>query len=142
MQYNTMPDSMVRTRGLNHLGLSVSDLDQSVDFFVNCLGWEESGRDDSYPRSAVGDGMIRLTLWQVDKNFDVNAFHFRQNVGLHHFALELATEDELNAVAARVSNWPGVEIEFMPELLGDGPRKHMIFFEPGGIRIEFIWPGT
>ena len=137
-----MPDSMVQTRGLNHLGLSVMNLDQSVDFFVNCLGWQESGRDDSYPRSAVGDGMIRLTLWQVDKNLDVNAFQFRQNVGLHHFALELATEDELNAVATRVRDWPGVEIEFMPELLGCGPRKHMIFFEPGGIRIEFIWPGT
>ena len=136
-----MPDSMVQTRGLNHLGLSVRDLDESVDFFVNCLGWEESGRDDSYPRCAVGDGNIRLTLWQVDNNLDVNPFHFRQNVGLHHFALELASEAELNAVAERVKSWPGVEIEFMPEPVGGGPRKHMIFFEPGGIRVEFIWPG-
>ncbi len=136
-----MPDSMVQTRGLNHLGLSVRDLDESVDFFVNCLGWEESGRDDSYPRCAVGDGNIRLTLWQVDNNLDVNPFHFRQNVGLHHFALELASEAELKAVAERVKSWPGVEIEFMPEPVGGGPRKHMIFFEPGGIRVEFIWPG-
>ena len=29
----------------------------------------------------------------------------------------------------------------MPELLGSGPRKHMIFFEPGGIRLELIWSG-
>ena len=130
-----------KTRGINHLGLSVRDLNQTVAFFVDCLGWEESGRDDSYPRSAVSDGNIRLTLWEVDNMLDVNAFHFRQNVGLHHFALELETEAELNAIAERVQDFPGVSIEFMPELVGQGPRKHMIFNEPGGIRIEFIWPG-
>ena len=130
-----------KTRGINHLGLSVRNLNQTVAFFVDCLGWEESGRDDSYPRSAVSDGNIRLTLWEVDHTLDVNAFHFRQNVGLHHFALELETEAELNAIAERVQDFPGVSIEFMPELVGQGPRKHMIFNEPGGIRIEFIWPG-
>ena len=133
---------MYATRGLNHLGLSVRKLDQTVQFFVDCLGWEESGRDDSYPRSAVSDGSIRLTLWEVDNSLSVNEFHFRQNVGLHHFALEVETEDQLNQIADRVSSYPGVEIEFMPELLGEGPRKHMMFYEPGGIRIEFIWPGT
>ena len=34
-----------------------------------------------------------------------------------------------------------IEIEFMPELVGAGPRKHMMCYEPGGIRVEFIWPG-
>ena len=138
----TMNDSMFQTQGLNHLGLSVRNLDLTLAFFVECLGWEESGRDESYPRSAVGDGNIRLTLWQVDHELEVNEFHFRRNVGLHHFALEVASEAALNEVAERVRAWPGVEIEFMPEPLGDGPRKHMIFYEPGGIRIEFIWPGT
>lgn len=133
---------MYKTRGINHLGLSVKDLDQSVAFFVDCLGWEEMGRDESYPRSAVSDGTVRLTLWQVDHELEVNAFHFRQNIGLHHFALELGSEAELNAIAEQLNNYPGVSIEFMPELVGGGPRKHMIFNEPGGIRIEFIWPGT
>ena len=133
---------MHKTQGINHLGLSVKDLDQTVDFFVICLGWEESGRDESYPRSAVGDGCIRLTLWEVDHNLPVEEFHFRKNIGLHHFALELGSDEELNNVAEKVKAYPGVSIEFMPELLGSGPRKHMIFNEPGGIRIEFIWPGT
>jgi len=133
---------MHQTQGINHLGLSVKDLDQTASFFTDCLGWEESGRDDSYPRTAVGDGCVRLTLWQVDHDLAVNAFHMRQNVGLHHVALQVASEAELNQIAHKVAAWPGIETEFMPELLGDGPRKHMIFNEPGGIRIEFIWPGT
>ena len=137
-----MSESMIRTQGLNHLGLSVRDLDESVDFFVNCLGWQESGRDPSYPRSAVSDGCIRLTLWQIDHSLETNPFHFRRNVGLHHVALELSSEEALNRAASRVSGWPGVKVEFMPEPVGDGPRKHMIFCEPGGIRMEFIWPGN
>jgi hypothetical protein len=36
---------------------------------------------------------------------------------------------------------PGVEIEFEPELVGAGPRVHMMCREPGGLRIEFLWPG-
>jgi lactoylglutathione lyase len=133
--------NMTITKGLNHLGLSVYNLDQTVAFFVDCLGWQESGRDDSYPRSAVSDGTLRLTLWQIDHSLEVNSFQFRKNVGLHHFALEIGTEVELNMLAQNIQDYPGVTIEFMPELLGTGPRKHMMFNEPGGIRIEIIWPG-
>lgn len=133
---------MYKTQGINHLGLSVKNLDQTVSFFVDCLGWEESGRDESYPRSAVSDGTIRLTLWEVDHSLSVNEFHFRENIGLHHFALEVDSEQKLNEIAESVKNYPGVSIGFMPELLGAGPRKHMMFNEPGGIRIEFIWPGS
>jgi lactoylglutathione lyase len=78
----------------------------------------------------------------VDHALGVNEFHFRQNVGLHHFALEVASEAELDEISEKVSSYPGVNAEFMPELLGGGPRKHMIFNEPSGIRIEFIWPGN
>ena len=103
--------------------------------------WQEAGRDESYPRSAVSDGHVRLTLWQVDHSLEVNDFHRRRNVGLHHVALEVATEDELVNVYERVKEWPGVAIEFAPELVGTGPRKHMMFSEPGGIRMELIWSG-
>lgn len=132
---------MPETQGINHLGLSVANLNQTVSFFVDCLGWDESGRDESYPRSAVSDGKLCLTLWQVDHQLSVNAFQMRQNVGLHHLAIEVASEQQLNILGEKVKQYPGVEIEFMPELLGPGPRKHMMFFEPGGIRLELIWPG-
>ncbi len=133
---------MNKTQGINHLGLSVKNLDQTVSFFVDCLGWEESGRDESYPRSAVSDGTVRLTLWEVDHSLPTNDFQFRKNIGLHHFALEVGSEQDLNQIADNVKDYPGVNIEFMPEPLGFGPRKHMMFNEPGGIRIEFIWPGS
>lgn len=133
---------MPATQGINYLGLAVWDLEKSTSFFVDALGWEESGRDDRYARTAVSDGMDRLTLWQVDQSLEIGSFDRRKNVGLHHLALEVVSEDALNEVAVKMNEWPGVEIEFIPELLGEGPRKHMMCCEPGGTRIEFIWPGS
>ncbi len=132
---------MAETGGLNHLGLAVRDLDQTTAFFTGVLGWSEIARDDSYPRNAVTDGELRLTLWQVDRANPVIGFDRRANIGLHHLALTVPTEADLDRLAESVRDWPGVEIEFMPELLGDGPRKHMMFAEPGGIRLELIWSG-
>ena len=133
---------MAETLGLNHLGLAVKDLDQTTAFFVGVLGWEETARDEGYPRKSVTDGKVRLTLWQVDHKTSITSFDRRKNIGLHHLALEVASESDLNRIAQSVADWPGVEIEFMPEFMGNGPRKHMMFAEPGGIRLELVWAGN
>ncbi len=36
----------------------------------------------------------------------------------------------------------GVQIEFPPEPLGRGPTHHMMFYIPGGIRMELITPAS
>ena len=132
---------MVLTQGINHLGLAVRNLQQSKCFFTDVLAWDESGFDESYPRTAVSDGVVRLTLWQVDELKQVVDFDRRTNIGLHHLALEVESENVLEEIHRRVSEYAGATVEFPPELLGAGPRKHMMCSEPGGIRIEFIWPG-
>lgn len=132
---------MPETKGINHLGLSVDNLADSRNFFVELLGWTESGYDESYPRTAVSDGVVRLTLWRVDKSLAVEPFNRRKNIGLHHLALEVESEEKLNEIYEKVSEYPGATVEFSPELVGSGPRKHMMCNEPGGIRIEFIWQG-
>lgn len=120
----------------------MADLDSTTSFFVEALGWSEIGRDDSYPRSAVTDGKLRLTLWQADRSLEVQDFNRSKNVGLHHLAIEVISKEDLDAAFLKVSNYPGVKVEFEPELLGDGPRMHMMCTEPGGIRIEIIWVGS
>ncbi|GAB2182841.1 VOC family protein [Roseibium sp. LAB1] len=128
------------TKGINHLGLTVQDLDQTTAFFTELLGWKLLARDDNYPRTTVSDGTARLTLWQADRSRPVTDFDRKSNIGLHHLALEVSSEEDLLEIAEKVKAWPGIQIEFMPELLGEGPRKHMMLAEPGGIRVEFIWP--
>lgn len=133
---------MAITNGINHLGLTVLDLKGSTRFFVEYLGWTESGYEPSYPRTAVTDGKVRLTLWEVDKNMTVNNFDRKKNVGLHHLALQVASEAELISLCEHLKSKNDVKIEFLPELIGKGPRKHFMIHDPSGLRIEFIWPGS
>jgi lactoylglutathione lyase len=61
--------------------------------------------------------------------------------GLNHLGLSVLDLDITSRFFTEVLGWPGVVVEFPPEPLGKGPRKHMMCLEPGGIRVEFIWPG-
>jgi len=124
---------MSETLGIDHLGLTVSDLAASVGFFTGALGWTEFGGNAAYPSAYITDGHSKLTLWQQrgDVGFDRHA-----NVGLHHTALRVATLARLGALFDVVAAWPGVEVEFAPELSGNGPKVHFMVREPGGTRLE------
>ena len=123
-----------QTLGIDHLGLTVSDLDASRAFFTGALGWTEFGGNADYPSAYVTDGHAKITLWQQKKNG--SAFDRRGNVGLHHTALKVPDEATLEAVFERVRDWPGVEVEYAPEFSGNGPKRHFMILEPGGTRLE------
>lgn len=127
------------TCGVDHVGLSVRDLESSRRFFCDCLGWRVVGERPEYPASFVSDGQQIVTLWRVEAPDRAVAFDRRANVGLHHLALAVADRAGLNALYERVESWPGVVVEFAPELSGNGPKIHFIVREPSGIRIEFAF---
>jgi len=127
------------TKGAHHIGLTVSKLEESARFFTSLLGWKEVRRKEDYPAIFVSDGQILLTLWAIREG-PLEEFNKNKNVGLHHIALSIADEETLNRLYERLKE-NGVEIEFSPELLGPGPAKHMMCYEPSGIRVEFTWPG-
>lgn len=127
------------TAGIHHLGLTVSKLEESANFFTSLLGWKEVRRNDEYPAIFVSDGTIMLTLWAT-KEHPPAGFDKNRNVGLHHVAFRVGSESDLDTVYERLTN-NGVEIEFAPEFLRQGPAKHMMCYDPSGVRVEFIWPG-
>lgn len=127
------------TQGVHHIGLTVARLEQSAAFFTTVLGWQEVRRDDDYPAIFVSDGSVMVTLWRHRTEPPV-AFDKNANVGLHHVAFKVDSEATLNALHERLIAHE-VPIEFAPELLRAGPAKHMMCYEPSGIRVEFIWPG-
>jgi catechol 2,3-dioxygenase-like lactoylglutathione lyase family enzyme len=129
-------DSTSLTMGIDHVGLTVKDLETTRAFFVDCLGWKKVGEKPDYPAVFVSDGHVLLTLWQ-QKDDSGAAFDRKSNIGLHHLAIRAADETAFNTIFERVSSWPGVKVEFAPELLGKGPKRHMMIYEPGGVRIEF-----
>lgn len=125
------------TLGLHHLGLAVSDLKASANFFTQALGWTIAREVPEYPAIFVTNGNAFVTLWQTEPS--ATPFDRRKNVGLHHFAIRVASEAALSAVFAKAAAHPGVRVDFEPELLRGGPAKHGAVFEPSGIRVEFIW---
>lgn len=131
-------NNTAKTQGCHHIGLSVSKLEETAAFFTGLLDWQEVRRDDDYPAIFVSDGFMMVTLWQSKaespREFDKN------NIGLHHVAFMVGSDEILNDCYQKIKNH-GLDIEFSPELLRDGPAKHMICYEPSGIRVELIWPG-
>ena len=127
------------TRGIHHIGLTVSKLEESAAFFVSLLGWKEVRRNDDYPAIYVSDGHMMVSLWASQAQ-PANAFDRSKNVGLHHVAFQVESEADLSSVYTKLLNCR-VQIEFAPELVGRGPAKHMMCYEPSGIRVELIWPG-
>ncbi|MGX6998293.1 VOC family protein [Caballeronia sp. KNU42] len=125
------------TLGIDHVGLTVRNLSITRDFFIDALGWQQVGARPNYPAAFVSDGHVTLTLWEVGDTADCVEFDRKTNVGLHHLALRVGSKEDLDAIFARVSGWPGVVVEFAPEDMGEGPKRHTMVFEPGGIRLEF-----
>ena len=133
----------VRTCGIHHVGLAVGDLESAENFFVEALGWKVVGGRPSYPAIFVSDGTVTVTLWRVADPATAIHFDRRANIGLHHLALKVSDRSTLESLHRRLSNWPGVTIEFSPEPMREGSAIfHFICAMPGGIRIEFAMAGT
>ena len=122
--------------GVDHVGLTVSNLEKSKAFFVDTLGFRELGKDQSYPAYFLNNGAITVTLWQAAE--PTTSFNRKNNVGLHHLAFKVGSVERLNALYQTLKKTKGVIVEFAPENLGKGPTKHMMIREPSGNRLEFI----
>ncbi|MFV1990999.1 MAG: VOC family protein, partial [Acidimicrobiales bacterium] len=85
------------TIGIDHVGLTVADLDPTVAFFLGALGWEIIGEDPDYPAIYLSDGTTKVTLWQAWAEDPVPADR-EANVGLHHLALRVPSPDALDDV--------------------------------------------
>ncbi|HTH99386.1 MAG TPA: VOC family protein [Acidisoma sp.] len=134
-----MAASTPATAGIDHVGLSVRDLESTRSFFCDCLGWSVVGERPDYPAAFVSDGRQMVTLWQVESPERATSFDRRANIGLHHLALAVADRAGLDALHQRVAAWPNVTVEFGPELSGKGPKVHFMIREPNGIRLEFAY---
>lgn len=125
------------TLGIHHLGLSVADLDETTAFFTDCLGWKVVREVPDYPARFVSNGTAVFTLWQADPK--ATGFDRRDHVGLHHVAITVADEAQLDTLFGKIEAHPGTRVEFAPQLMGSGPARHCMFYEPGGIRMELVW---
>lgn len=127
------------TRGAHHIGLTVSDLGEAQRFFADVLGYKLVGERPEYPAAFLSDDSTLITLWQAEDAAKATSFDRKNVIGLHHLALAVEGDKSLDALFERLKEDGSVDVEFGPEIMGDGPRRHMMCNIPGGgIRVEFI----
>jgi catechol 2,3-dioxygenase-like lactoylglutathione lyase family enzyme len=140
----------MRSTGVHHVDLVVSDLAVSLAFYgaiLGPLGWHgvshatgERGETIHYhygPGSSIG--LRQAPGPRSGLPLD------RYRVGLHHLCLEVESRQALDETAARLRS--------LGATITDGPREfpeyrpgyHALFFlDPDGIKLELVWtpPGT
>ncbi|MEU1544382.1 VOC family protein [Nocardia sp. NPDC005745] len=122
-----------------HIGLNVSDLDRSVDFYRRALGFEQlaASTDDQRRWAFLGaDGKLVVTLWeQSDGAFST------ETPGLHHLSFQVDSIDQVRAVERVLRE---LSVAFAHDGVvahGEGVASGGIFFtDPDGIRLEVYAP--
>ncbi|BDT90055.1 hypothetical protein IFM12275_00310 [Nocardia sputorum] len=122
-----------------HVGLNVSDLDRSVDFYRRALGFEQlAASTDAQRRWAFlgADGKLVVTLWeQSDGAFSTDT------PGLHHLSFQVDSIDQVRAVERVLRE---LSVAFAHDGVvahGEGVASGGIFFsDPDGIRLEVYTP--
>ncbi|MFD7263434.1 VOC family protein [Streptomyces sp. NPDC059874] len=122
-----------------HVGLNVTDLERSIGFYRDSLGFGvlAEGKEEGRRFALLGQGgELVLALWeQAEGPFAPAA------AGLHHLALAAGGIDEVRAYEARLRDL-GVEFAYEGVVAhGEGAASGGIFFhDPDGIRLEISVP--
>lgn len=122
-----------------HVGLNVSDLSRSKEFYQGVFGFEVKSESEAEGRryAFLGDDQrLVLTLWQQSEGrFE------KQRPGLHHLSFQLETIEEVKEVERRLRELdvPLIYGGVVPH--SEGSQSGGIFFEdPDGIRLEIYSP--
>ncbi|WP_326820003.1 VOC family protein [Streptosporangium sp. NBC_01756] len=122
-----------------HVGLNVSDLDKSKDFYLKVFGFEVFGESDRADRryAFLGlDGELVLTLWQQSEGRADTGLP-----GLHHLSFQVPDIEAVRR-AETVIREVGATLHHdgvVPH--GEGASSGGVFFEdPDGIRLEIFAP--
>ncbi|MEV5502866.1 VOC family protein [Nonomuraea fuscirosea] len=122
-----------------HIGLNVTDVEASTEFYRRVFGFtvaresEEDGRRYAF---LTQDGTLTLTLWQQSEGRFATA-----RPGLHHLSFQV-TDLEAVRRAEQVLRELGAVVHHggvVPH--GEGTASGGVFFEdPDGIRLEIFAP--
>lgn len=126
-----------------HTGLNVTDLDRSLAFYRDVLGFQvlAEGQEDGRGYAFLGfpdDAPIPvLTLWQQARGaYDAG------RAGLHHLALEVDTIEQVREYEKALRGY-GAEFAYEGVVAHrEGSASGGIFFhDPDGTRLEITAPG-
>ncbi|WP_137989293.1 VOC family protein [Streptomyces vilmorinianum] len=127
--------SAIGTLGTGHIGLNVTDLERSLGFYGDVLGFEvlREGKEDGRRYAFLGQGgQLVLTLWQ-----QAEGAYEPARAGLHHLAFEAESIERVRAAETALKE-RGTSFAYegvVPH--AEGAASGGIFFhDPDGTRLE------
>jgi catechol 2,3-dioxygenase-like lactoylglutathione lyase family enzyme len=130
------------TTGVNHVATLTPDLDRLVRFYQQAFGAEatfEMAAEEGHPRMIILDlgGGGFLNAFEVAEDEIIGE---RRTLGgrgaIDHFALAVASRDDLESVAGRLVS-AGAEIGEIQRL---GNEWSLFFRDPDGMELEVCCP--
>jgi methylmalonyl-CoA epimerase len=122
----------VQAKGIHHLGVAVSDLDEAVDTYRRLFGAEVERRETVADQGVeavamrVGESRVEL-LASLGNETPVGKFLAKRGPGMHHVAYEVSDlEHELRGLAEQ-----GVE------LIDEEPHRGLF-----GLEVAFVHPDS
>ncbi|HUN58672.1 MAG TPA: VOC family protein [Candidatus Binataceae bacterium] len=135
--------------GINHLALTVSDLERSAKFYDEVLGLAGYTRQE-VPESTQTAMKTRLLAWvspagsvtmRPAKGESADKTHDRNAPGLNHIAFAVECRTDVDEVHERLEKM-GAQILDAPAEYPYFPGYYAVYFtDPDGLKLEFVyWP--
>ncbi|MFC1668867.1 VOC family protein [Spirochaetota bacterium] len=120
---------MIVIEGINHIGISSSNLDQSINFYKDMFDFELLDKLSGPGEAVMKMNEILITLYEVEgykgQEDSKNCISFYVDEEDFEDALEEISENE-------------IEIVYGPENIRNG--KTVVFLDPDNNRIELSYP--
>lgn len=146
-------------RSADHVGITVPNLDEAIDFFTTYLGCDVGWRIG--PMSADDDWMSttlnvhpravgHIAMLRMGPTFNIELFEYsspdqvttgpkNSDIGGNHVAIYV---DDIDAAVEYLRSVPGVEVQNGPNLVADGSGvdgiRFCYFLTPWGYQMELV----
>jgi catechol-2,3-dioxygenase len=125
---------MTNVTNLNHAVLYVSDVNRSLGFYKEAFGFEvvdRMGDQAVFLKAAGGENHHDLALMAVGADAPRPP---RGSVGLYHLAWEVASMEDLVAMAEKLAN-----MDALAGMSDHGVSKSLYAHDPDGIEFEIMY---
>ncbi len=123
----------MQVKELGHIVLYVRNLERSVAFYRDVLGWRQIPGPPGMPAAMFSSGRTHHELLLIEVGPDAQPIPQGRRVGLYHFGLKVGDSDEELRAALRRVQEAGVPVVGM----SDHTVSHSLYIlDPDGNEIE------
>ena len=125
---------------MNHLALTVSDLERSAVFYqvvLGFMGYQQVEKNDNFIMWWSKDaGAILIYAANPDS---LNKVHDRYSPGLHHLAFNADSREQVDSLYQLILDIGATVLDSPAEYNHYAPGYYAVFFtDPDGIKLELV----